>query len=380
LIDWALNFLSAAAHLRSKLWSRWHLQTFDAGNKADIDDLLRNAGEPDTSDWRSLRALPTRGDLLVDYYGRPPDNLKSDDLPAQPTGARVIVKRAVTPSGIAALDRHCTNVGILQGDSRLQGLDFQFPEILAMRRTPAALYVVERLIVGEDGRATMRRPGTRAAAMVAATGAISRFHRKTAAPMVLDLAWTSKWIDEPAAVLELPVCTLLSKPQKLRALTAFRKEQRAFWNGRTVDIGICHGDFCPGNLIFSVKDGGRVAPISVEGIIDWDTVDTGAPGGLDICHLLITTRRTRTGHEFGRIVRELLLKPRWDYEEKTCLTELDMAAHDQSGWPFDPVAVRAIVGLVWLHQIAANLRRSTSYFSNRLWVSANVERVLQTFL
>ena len=89
-------------------------------------------------------------------------------------------------------------------------------------------------------------------------------------------------------------------------------------------------------------------------------------------------RRIATGQEFGALVRDLYLRPRWNTEERDIFERAGLTS-ERDGWTVDPEALRAMLGLVWLTQVTANIDKNTSYPKNRLWASSNVERVLLLF-
>jgi hypothetical protein len=301
----------------------------------------------------------------------------------RPNGARALLKTAYSPEGIASLERNRATLETLRSDSRLTDCGFQLPEILGVIRRSDAMLLLERVVPGEDGRITLQNPGRCGAALVAATKAIAILHRRSSESLTVSDRWLAEWIDGPAALLDNPICTLTTVRQRRTAIAAFRREQHAFWDGQFLRLGWGHGDFSPGNIMFTIGDAQGAAgaqETQVGGIIDWDAARPNAPAGFDACHLALTARRTVTGEELGQIVRGLLLKPCWSAEEDHWLQNSTECDGVPTGWPAATNAIRAMVGLVWLHQTAANLQKSSRYAASRLWTTANVERVLQVFL
>jgi hypothetical protein len=116
------------------------------------------------------------------------------------------------------------------------------------------------------------------------------------------------------------------------------------------------------------------------GIIDWDRARPDAPPGFDACHLAIAARALASGEQLGQIVRDLLLRPRWTSEEEAWLVGSGGLDRSPGGWPREPEAIRAMVGLAWLHHVSNNVEKSNSFAINRLWAASNIERVVQVFL
>ena len=142
-------------------------------------------------------------------------------------------------------------------------------------------------------------------------------------------------------------------------------------------IGLCHGDFSPGNLIFVRPDqpASNRCP-NLSGIIDWDCVAPDGPAALDPCHLAITMRMLLSGDEMGLVVRELLERPLWRDDERQWLRG---SASIEPQWTVDATATRMIVLLAWLRHVQGNLMKADRYRRNRLWVAVNVDWVLHHF-
>ncbi len=72
------------------------------------------------------------------------------------------------------------------------------------------------------------------------------------------------------------------------------------------------------------------------------------------------------------MVADLFWLPEWRPDEKAWLAA---STSDGRGWSDDAGATRALVGLVWLHQVSEQIRRPEGV--GRLWIAANVDRVLR---
>jgi hypothetical protein len=309
--------------------------------------------------------LPTGGDVQIEFLGDKVERTAPLGAYDIPPGTHAFLKRSLTAEGVRALDRQHDNLERLVNDPRLLGCELQFPEIIAFRKSSAdTVWSVERAVTGMDGRAVLRDPLRRDAAIAAACAAIDDIHRRTATLTTIDDAWLERWVRHPASLLRLTARTLMSRDARLAAIDRFVQRQRSYWLGRTVSLGYYHGDFSPGNLLYREATADPV----VNGIIDWDRTGWDGPQGYDACHLMLAVRRNDTGKQIGEIVRELLLSP----DPRTL-------APPAFGFADDPDALRAKLGLTWLKLVTGNIEKSRKFAANRLWSAANVERVLQLF-
>jgi aminoglycoside phosphotransferase (APT) family kinase protein len=135
-------------------------------------------------------------------------------------------------------------------------------------------------------------------------------------------------------------------------------------SGRTLTVSWVHGDFTPGNILVT-PDGA-----SVTGIIDWDHSASKELPQLDLVLLLLSTRILVQRRELGDIIRELLIDNRWTAQERALLDNAYLAL------PGDALDVRPVVLLTWLRHVASNLSKSADYARHRLWVSKNIDGVL----
>jgi hypothetical protein len=391
LVDDLLRVASSFARLISTLKSRGTLQSdVEAGNYP-LQQLLQKSGEPGANLWRPLWDAPSQSDVQATFLGDPknPSSARADGGSSGVSHA--LLKISVTERGAASLGRHVAELQRLHADPRFTGCGFKLPEILAFERTPDSIRLIERVLPGEDGRITIQSPRNRGKALRAAVHAMAALHHRTATTTVIGEDWLRRWVDQPAGQLERPVCTLMTPQHRRDAIAAFRREQLHFWRGLALPLGCGHGDFSPGNILFScakddppntsaIDDNEPLMTIKVEAIIDWDRATTDAPPGFDASHLALTARATVSGEEIGLVVRQVLIKAKWTREEEEWLSAAVASDAGLGGWPHEPGANRAIAGLAWLHHVTANLEKSNRYARNRLWVTANIERVLQVFL
>ncbi len=391
VIDWSLSLASSVSRLTSVLLQHKRASPGKIVLEPAVQALLRDTGEPEVASWRPLRIVPSQSDVLTIYLGplqQAPAGILSG---GSPNSARALFKTSSSVLGANSLDRYVMKIQCLRADTRLTGCNFRLPEVLAFKNTTDGVHLIERVLPGEDGRVALLRPGTRVAALAAAARAMANTHYLTAESAVIGRKWLNEWIDQPASLLAKSVSTLMTVEQRREAIGVFVDEQHAFWRDQDVWLGLGHGDFSPGNILFAPADGHdqkarttaarpAVAEITVSAIIDWERASQNAPPGFDACHLALTSRTLVSGQEIGQVVRSILLNPQWTPQEEVWLAGLDEPNANLAGWPRDPRTVYAITGLAWLHHVAANIEKSSRYAHSRLWTAWNIERVLQTYL
>jgi hypothetical protein len=385
LLDWLLAIASSLSRLASTLFHRGHKNSILV-EPDNLHAILEDSGIEGASTLSVLRAVPTHSDVQTVYVGSA--NGPNSDASLQGAAEQdcpVLVKTAHTPSGIASLERYVSQVQQFKADPRLADWPVRLPDVLHYNRNGSDSYLVELMLPGEDGRIVFRKPALASAALSAAAGAVSSMHARTALETSINENWLSRWIDQPAEALAVPISTLMSARHRLGIIQTIIAEQRRFWKQQTLPLGLGHGDYSPGNILF-LEDQSKPESaaeksgnIGVSAIIDWGTASEDAPPGFDLCHLLLTTRMLLTGQELGQVVCGLLLTPEWS-EEEASLLSVPFTMHPQTrNWLDQPEATRALVGLAWLHHVKSNVEKSNRYESSRLWTAWNVERVLQTF-
>jgi O-antigen/teichoic acid export membrane protein len=369
-IEWLLSLASSLARFLGPFLRFRDTRGPDPATDQAIESALRDTDEPGATAWRPVGSIRSQSDSSIQFLGVPADA-------ANGGGPAAVLKIARSVQGIAALQRGHERLDILRADPRVQSADFALPRPLALKRTADALIVIEAAIAGEDGRTALRRLDQRGASLAFAARAITMLHNRTSVLHIIDDAWLVRWIDQPGEQIERIVGNPGS-PWKRAALRALGEHQRAFWRGREVRLGTGHGDFSPGNILFAPtrpEPDQSQAETRVAGIVDWDRARDDAPPGFDLCHLLITTRVLLMERELGLVVRDILQHPHLDGWELAWLEEADA----EGEWSGDPVVLEAMVGLVWLHHVAANIEKSERYGVSGLWTAANVDWVLRTF-
>jgi hypothetical protein len=76
----------------------------------------------------------------------------------------------------------------------------------------------------------------------------------------------------------------------------------------------------------------------------------------------------------GAVVADLLWTSQWRDDERHWLGS---GPEGEDEWSGDGAAIRAMVGLVWLHQVSERARRPLHASVGRLWIASNVDRVLR---
>ena len=389
VIGWLLAIATLAARFFSNI-GRPYRKFQGSEIESAINKLLSTADDQGIRSLRPLGEVPFARSVRIDFLGDRGNTAAFTLSFEPPEGTRAVLKRSSSPGGMESLVRQRERLEILRAELPIDECGFGIPQILAFSRAPGLVWSIEKFIGGKDGRAVIQSPGLRAAALAATANAIDSLQSRTVKSTVIDSAWIEEWIDRPAALLCKPVHTLMSRRARQAAVATFKLQQRTYWLGRTVPLGWYHGDFNPGNILFKqdpLRPGtnrhavATHAPFAVvEGIIDWDRAGRNGPQGFDICHLAISARRVLTGRQVGEIIRDLMLEGRWNADELAWFGRCKVLDGPAGEWTSEAGALRAMVGLVWLRLMTANIEKSSDYLSNRLWSAANVERVLKLSL
>lgn len=276
-----------------------------------------------------------------------------------------VVKLPQTEIAVLGLRRQQRALAALHADQRLGEWRSLLPAPLTCGEIDGQAYVVERMLPGREARRVLRNPEARARMQAAAAAAIAQLHRRTAALVPVDAPLLESWVDEPLSAVRRLTATLPAAAAHDKALDRLAVELYDALAGRTLSLSTVHGDFTPGNILVT-PDGARVT-----GIIDWDrTVPDGIPL-LDMLLLLLSVRAHVQRRDVGEVVCGLLGGAGWAPHEQA------LAHAARAALPGDVVDLRASVLLCWLHHVAGNLTQFDRYAGHRLWVSRNIETVLQ---
>ncbi|WP_406871426.1 phosphotransferase [Aminobacter sp. P9b] len=335
--------------------------------EADLRPILAFTARPDASNWRALAAEPGPEGTSVIYLG----DHAADGAVVHETETKAILRSGHDPIAAAYLERMIDNLDLLQADPRFEGLSKVLPSRLAVRRTEGGVDCIETVVEGEDGRALLRNPAQLQSGLVAAGRAATLVHGWTASQRSIDEVWFREWVERPAAqLLHLPG-SMMSSARRKQALDIFVAEQRRYWLGRDERLGWCHGDLQLRNLRFA-RAGGDI--VSLASILEWGNARSNAPDGFDACGLAIAMRMTASAEPLGAVVSDLLWVPEWHADERTWLAA---GPGDAPHWSDDAGATRAMVSLVWLHQVSERMRHPDPEGIGRLWMASNVDRVLR---
>lgn len=274
-----------------------------------------------------------------------------------------VLKTARTPAGRGSLQRNADTLVAISSDPRLRGYRERLPALLGVERIGETLTTVETALTGTDGRAVLAGRPSADAAFASAISMLADLHRQTALPGQIDRSWVGHWIDTPVENAAAAATTpLLSRRRRREALADLAGILTREFTGSEDRLGLGHGDYSPGNILF----GGR-SNTDVTGIVDWDTARSDAPAGLDARHLALTTRALRTGEELGGTLLSVL-KHGWTDDEAAVLAAAGIA--------FEGDRDRTLTLLAWLSHLGANVAKSKRYGTSRLWLAANLDRVL----
>ncbi len=365
-VDWMLGLASSCARLASILKRSRTMVPDGILQEPAIRSLLRETGEPGVETWQVHRVVPTKSDVLTIFVGAPQVS-QSLNFP------RYVLKLSTSPFGAAALHRYREQQQRLKHDRRFAGVGAKFPEILSFGQVGERIQLIERFLPGEDGRTTVLRPGKWQGALAAGQQTMAELHSLTATSTLVTEQWLDDWIDQPASLLMRPICSLMSMAQRREAIAVFLEEQHRFWHGKKVLLGLGHGDYWAGNILFEPD-------LKVAAIVDWEGARQDAPPGFDAYYLALTSRTLLTGQDMGQIVRGMLRNPRLTSEENNWMAAPGHQLASTTSWANTPAAIHAMTGLAWLHHVCAVMRASGKFSRSRLWSACNIERVLQVYL
>jgi aminoglycoside phosphotransferase len=294
------------------------------------------AGLPQAVPSWDTWAARTDSDVIVRFAGPRPE-------------ARLVVKVGWSPAGAQALIAQLAALTALRSHEALDGLAPVLPEVVASGTTAGRPWVVERALPGVDAR-RWTRSGDTARALEATARGVAALHAATAVPRIVDGALLDVLVDERLA--------LLAGVRDGRALDALRGSLRASLEGRTLLVSRSHGDLWLGNVLLA-DDGSALT-----GLVDWEASRPADLPGVDLAHLVISTRALVQGASLGRVVRRLLAG-----DEP--LTPLEARLLEGEGAP----PARELVVLAWLQHVAQRLTQ-TSLHSPTRWLRRTVDPVL----
>ncbi|HOG47321.1 MAG TPA: phosphotransferase [Anaerolineae bacterium] len=274
---------------------------------------------------------------------------------------RAVVKLALDRWGAVSLERERAALAALAADERLGQWRRLLPVPLATGEIAGHAYEALPLLPGRDARHLLADPTARRQALAAAASAIGELHRATAAGVVIDTALLDRWVTRPVSAVTTAGCSA----RYAGALERLHGRLCGELAGRSLCAGWTHGDLWAGNLL--ATGNGR----EITGIIDWDRAQPTNLPQLDLAHLLLSTRMIVQRRELGEVVVAFLGGEVWLPQEQALIDESCAALGSAAVEP------QALVLLCWLQQAASNLAQSARYAGHRIWLSRNIEAVLQ---
>jgi aminoglycoside phosphotransferase (APT) family kinase protein len=267
----------------------------------------------------------------------------------------VVIKLPMTTDAVCRLEREDATLAQLHANSQLGGWRNLLPVPRLTGTLAGQRYRIDDVVPGHPHVGPPRSRGTYTPAVRDAAAAISVLHRATRRTAVCDSETAELWIEDPMRALE---AHLGSRTAQARHVARLRHELREALLGQTFSTSWVHGDYWLGNLLFA---GPAASPGAVTGIVDWDAASPLDLPLHDVLHLLLYTRRLRSGRELGHIVRDQLATDRWSLEERELLDEYGI------GWDHGPLTHRHAVLLYWLRHVAQHSRQHNDFMGRRYW-------------
>jgi aminoglycoside phosphotransferase len=234
------------------------------------------------------------------------------------------------------------------------------PHVLATGDAVGLPWVIETRVPGGDARDAARRVGPQAVAANAAE-AIRGLHLATATESPIDDPVLRQWVDDPIDELRHAAATPLRAGADHAALDRLRAELRADLSGRVLTTCFVHGDYWLGNVL-ATPDG------TITGIVDWERAGRPGLATIDAMTLVLTGRVEQRRRELGPVVRDLL------GDDGFTDAEQELLAHTPGA---GELPERTVLLLAWLTHAASNLEKRNHYRASTIWVTTNVEHVLE---
>jgi hypothetical protein len=285
-------------------------------------------------------------------------------LSADGGAPEAIVKLALTGAASGRLELETATLDTLHADHRLGRWRELIPRPISTGTLRGRRYRVDLPLAGEVVTGSLHERRLRSAVLREAAESIQVLHGVTAQTLPGGPALGREWVD--THVHEL--LRIVGGDSRLGlAVAQLREELYGALRGGTFAACRIHGDYWPGNLLFSPR--GAKLP-ALAGIVDWDASGPVEPALHDILHLLLYTRRLVTGRELGEIVSEQLRATHWSGDERALL---------DGSWAWQGISDRHALLLYWLRQMAMHIRQQTSLggWRVRIWQRRNVGPVLE---
>ncbi|QRP47877.1 aminoglycoside phosphotransferase family protein [Amycolatopsis sp. FDAARGOS 1241] len=294
--------------------------------------------------WRVQHRLHGRSDSAIATVG-PGDQCAA------------LLKVADTEEGRQALLHEVNALLHLRENPRLDGWRHLAPDAYDVGNALGASYSLQELLPGTDARARVTDPSGRARFTAAALSAIGGLHRRTAGLTRVDDRLIRQHVTDPAALVRAAV-----PPRAGAVVDRLVAELSADLRDRRLPVGWVHGDFSPDNVLLDADD-------RVTGIVDWGQATSAGLVAVDVAGLVLATDVAATGRELGAVIATWLAPG-----SEPALADV---LHKRSTLGGDPVPVRTLVLLGWLHMVSANLAKSSRYSANPIWLRRNLVAVLR---
>ncbi len=260
-----------------------------------------------------------------------------------------------------SLERHVVNLRALQSVSGLGDWRRLLPNVAWHGEVSGQLVVAEQFMQGTVASDAMRSgPDTREILSGAIT-AISALHQSTGSERVVTPQLFQRWVRDPADRIHQTGILADDSRAALDRLVRYLEDWLA---GRSVGIGWIHGDYWPGNLLITPH-------ATVAGILDWDQAAPDEYFGHDLLHLLLYSRRIRTGTDIGIMVARMLNDPAWAPIDQELLSGAPLSL------PEDAAGIRAVLMLYWVRYVT-RLLQQRHHAGSRTWVDRNISSVLRS--
>jgi aminoglycoside phosphotransferase (APT) family kinase protein len=306
-------------------------------------------------------------DLVVSGVQRTATGVAIVALSADSGPPAAIVKLALTDAARDRLELETKILQALHADDRLDHWRKLIPQPIGAGTFRGKRYRVDGPLEGGSVTNSLGSRRFRRAVLHEAADALGVLHGATAQTLAGGPNLGRKWVT--VHVRELSRVT--GRDPRLRlALGRLRDELYGVLGDGVFDASRVHGDYWPGNLLFSRVASPRLA---LSGIVDWDASGAAESPLHDVLHLALYTTRLTSGRELGEIVSERLCGPEWSADERDVFTSY-------AGPAWEQLSDRHALLLYWLRQMSLHIRQQATIGGWRLmlWQRRNVRPVLES--
>jgi hypothetical protein len=273
-----------------------------------------------------------------------------------------MLKLARTDRGRAALDQHVAAIREIEQDERLSDWQGGVPAVIAVDEIDGKRVVLDQVVDGAPLTGFIHGSRELLTLLEPAAILLADFHRRTASQRLADDELVGLLVHQPVGTLQAHIT---DRPGWIEALAVMEARLARELRGKTVTVSRIHGDFAPGNILLTA------AGDSVAGIIDWDQARPLGLPDVDLVFLLLATRMVRQRRELGNVVVSLRKRGVFAEWEQTLLSRHGL--NTSLG-----LSTSTLVQLAWLHHVASNLSKASTYGNHDMWLERNVGYVLQS--